>query len=177
MIRLFRLSLPGELIGSITNALNGSVEIVPRMLTQKSASFDAVLGTLEEYISYVCDRAISHQESLDTRSKLEDARFILLGEARQLMQPYFRRSALRHEDPVINNYLVDTHTGNITGIVDWEYHSVVPAVLAADYPSWVIYSGVAEYNGLWFERREEAEYYRDVFEQVACHFCVVIYIW
>jgi hypothetical protein len=34
--------------------------------------------------------------------------------------------------------------GLITGVIDWEFHMVKPAVLAATYPSWIRYDGTID---------------------------------
>ncbi|RDX51309.1 hypothetical protein OH76DRAFT_323385 [Lentinus brumalis] len=54
--------------------------------------------------------------------------------------PLYRRCVLRHDDLRPSNVLVD---GNrVSGVVDWEFHSTVPVVLAATMPSWIRYDGI-----------------------------------
>ncbi|KAF8884275.1 hypothetical protein CPB84DRAFT_1827482 [Gymnopilus junonius] len=51
------------------------------------------------------------------------------------------RNVPTHEDMYPQNVLVNDR-GLITGIIDWEYHMVKPAVLAAAYPYWIRYDGL-----------------------------------
>ena len=46
-----------------------------------------------------------------------------------------------HEDLNTHNILCD-RSGEITGIIDWEFHSIKPAVIATSYPPWTSHSGV-----------------------------------
>jgi hypothetical protein len=45
-----------------------------------------------------------------------------------------------HQDFVAHNVVIHPD-GEISGLYDWEFHSLLPVVLAADYPSWIKYSG------------------------------------
>ena len=53
------------------------------------------------------------------------------------------RSAPSHQDFSAHNVFINGK-GLITGVIDWEYHMVKPAVLAATYPSWIRYDGTAD---------------------------------
>jgi hypothetical protein len=45
-----------------------------------------------------------------------------------------------HQDFVAHNVVIHPD-GEISGLYDWEFHGLLPVVLAADYPSWIKYSG------------------------------------
>ncbi|KAI0695053.1 hypothetical protein C8T65DRAFT_833279 [Cerioporus squamosus] len=88
----------------------------------------------------------------------------------RLSAPVYRRCVLRHDDLSDANVLVD---GNrISGLVDWEYHSTVPIVLAAQPPRWIRYDGTYDprFNGkvmetLWLVSPEEASRLRTVYSE------------
>ncbi|TFK85291.1 kinase-like protein [Polyporus arcularius HHB13444] len=68
----------------------------------------------------------------------------LTTELHRILAPFssflYRRCVLRHDDLRPSNILVD---GNrVSGVVDWEFHSTVPVVLAATTPSWIRYDGI-----------------------------------
>jgi len=45
-----------------------------------------------------------------------------------------------HEDLTAHNILCNK-SGEITGVIDWEFHAVKPAVLAVSYPPWTSHFG------------------------------------
>ncbi|KAJ7492124.1 hypothetical protein FB451DRAFT_517580 [Mycena latifolia] len=47
------------------------------------------------------------------------------------------RFALTHSDPRPDNIMLDRTTGEVVGIVDWEYYGCIPACMSAGYPSWI----------------------------------------
>lgn len=88
--------------------------------------------------------------------------------------PNILRSVPWHEDLHAHNVLIDD-TGHITGIIDWEYHMVKPAVLVAAYPSWISYSGIfnphftqkdGQFGSFWFASPAEAEQLRLKYDEV-----------
>ena len=48
-----------------------------------------------------------------------------------------------HQDFSAQNIFINGE-GLITGVIDWEFHMVKPAVLAAAYPAWIRYYGTAD---------------------------------
>jgi hypothetical protein len=50
---------------------------------------------------------------------------------------FLHRPALRHGDLGLSDALFDLATGQMTGLVDFEEHAVLPAFLAADYVDWL----------------------------------------
>lgn len=55
----------------------------------------------------------------------------------------FLKSVPSHEDFGAQNVLINDD-GLITGVIDWEFHMVKPAVLAATYASWIRYDGIVD---------------------------------
>ncbi|KAJ7661527.1 phosphotransferase enzyme family-domain-containing protein [Mycena polygramma] len=51
--------------------------------------------------------------------------------------PCMSRFALTHRDPRPTNVMLDESTGEVKGIVDWEYYSCMPACMSVTYPSWI----------------------------------------
>ena len=54
--------------------------------------------------------------------------------------PSLFRCVLVHRDLNEANILVNKD-GSVTGVIDWEYQALHPAVLAASYPPWLSYNG------------------------------------
>lgn len=55
----------------------------------------------------------------------------------------FLRGVPSHQDFSGQNVFINGE-GLITGVIDWEFHMVKPAALAAAYPSWIRYNGTAD---------------------------------
>ncbi|KAG6812199.1 hypothetical protein H0H92_003935 [Tricholoma furcatifolium] len=81
------------------------------------------------------------------------------------------RGVFSHDDLNDQNILVDEY-GRVSGIVDWEYHSITPAFLAASYPPWLSYDGrldprFAEPNWtVWLDRKEQINSLREYYSEV-----------
>lgn len=56
---------------------------------------------------------------------------------KQLSSPSYRRCVLTHDDLHPTNILVSSDTGELTGVINWEHQSVLPAVLSVTYPSFL----------------------------------------
>jgi hypothetical protein len=75
-----------------------------------------------------------------------------------------------HDDPNYSNILID-ESGRICGIVDWEFHALQPAILAASYTPWLEYDGCEDPrfcpdNTWWLESRAESKRLCGIFEEV-----------
>jgi hypothetical protein len=55
----------------------------------------------------------------------------------------FLRGVPSHEDFAGQNVFINGE-GLITAVIDWEFHMVKPAVLAAAYPPWIRYDGIVD---------------------------------
>ncbi|KAG6812517.1 hypothetical protein H0H92_002408 [Tricholoma furcatifolium] len=81
------------------------------------------------------------------------------------------RGVLSHDDLNEQNILVDEH-GQVTGVVDWEYHSITPAFLAANYPPWLSYDGPLDprfadpHSLLWLDSAEQSKSLREYYSEV-----------
>ncbi|KAJ7723453.1 hypothetical protein DFH07DRAFT_278594 [Mycena maculata] len=51
--------------------------------------------------------------------------------------PYMSRFAVTHNDLRPDNIILEETSGDVTGIVDWEHNSCMPACMSAGYPSWI----------------------------------------
>ena len=98
--------------------------------------------------------------------------------------PTLLRCVLVHRDLNDMNILVDKN-GSITGVVDWEYQALQPAVLTASYPPWLSYDGcngphLANKQTFWLENPKESKRLRDLYlkvSQVAHYIGNDSYIW
>ncbi|KAJ7457612.1 phosphotransferase enzyme family-domain-containing protein [Mycena galericulata] len=50
---------------------------------------------------------------------------------------YMSRFSLTHRDPRPDNVMLDETSGEVIGIVDWEYNGCMPACLSVGYPTWI----------------------------------------
>lgn len=81
------------------------------------------------------------------------------------------RCVLTHADPHGYNILVDDD-GNITGVIDWEFNYIQPAILAIEYPLWLSTEGrldprFASDSQWWEECPSERRRLCTLFEQVS----------
>ncbi|KAF8183011.1 phosphotransferase enzyme family-domain-containing protein [Mycena galopus ATCC 62051] len=51
--------------------------------------------------------------------------------------PFMARFTLTHRDLRPNNIMIDVNSGEVVGIVDWEFSGSMPACISADYPQWI----------------------------------------
>jgi hypothetical protein len=79
-----------------------------------------------------------------------------------------------HQDFSSQNVVIDNTTGQITGVFDWEYHALLPAALAADYPSWIECSAESNqtmerenFSSFWLVSRETAPQLRAEYDKVS----------
>jgi hypothetical protein len=90
--------------------------------------------------------------------------------------PYMSRFAQTHGDPRPSNVMLDESSGEVIGIVDWEYYGCLLACMCATYPSW-IRSPIAESSvyrnpkttliSFGLESRGEKNRLADLYEKVA----------
>ncbi|KAI0672593.1 hypothetical protein C8Q78DRAFT_990976 [Trametes maxima] len=179
-VQLYRLALPPR-IGT-AEWHDGKMDVIPMSGLRTAPK---VFHTLEEYVSYLLDDQQYYLEkqadattrtlgtALLTRIKAElPALYASLARSPQV----HRRCVLMHDDPTPMNFLMDATSGRLTGVVDWEYQSVLPAVLAVGYPFCIRYDGARgpEYpppsssQGLkqhWCVSPEDAETLRTVYSE------------
>ncbi|KAH6901024.1 phosphotransferase enzyme family-domain-containing protein [Coprinopsis sp. MPI-PUGE-AT-0042] len=188
MTEIFRLPLPGvdpqsSQIGSLVPELSGKLRMGPRIFLPELSPLTVHDG-LDEFIDQYIALAIKeHQDAIhgdedsdmikSSQNTLERLRVLLrrLSTALPQDQPHLWRPVLSHDDLRSTNILVDPSSGAVTGIIDWEYHSVLPAVLVAEYPEWLSYTGqnnprFASSWTLWHGDAEECAMYRGEYERL-----------
>ncbi|KAI0330051.1 hypothetical protein GY45DRAFT_1303754 [Cubamyces sp. BRFM 1775] len=142
-IQLFRLSVP-QRIGTACVS-EGNLDVVPMLdapVTGYSSLEDYVLSALQAR-----ERRLSECQDADTRARgaqiLSRIRKELCAILALLQESFYRRCVLKHDDLAPVNMLMND-VGDLTGIIDWDYQSVLPAVLAVEYPSFIRYDGVLD---------------------------------
>ncbi|OJT04249.1 hypothetical protein TRAPUB_5039 [Trametes pubescens] len=129
-----------------------------------------VYDTLEDFIDFFFQRklqsdSIGTDEELRRRNEKVLAR--LASEVarilKRLASQAYRRCVLTHDDLHPTNILV-SDSGALTGVIDWEYQSVLPAVLAVTYPPF-LQNGLYDddTNVFWSVSPEDAAELRKLF--------------
>ncbi|KAJ7141596.1 phosphotransferase enzyme family-domain-containing protein [Mycena filopes] len=86
------------------------------------------------------------------------------------------RFVLTHRDPRASNVLLHETSGEVIGIVDWEYNAAMPACMAAAYPDWIRYSIIesplyrnpalaSQFETVYVESRERRNLLCDLYER------------
>ncbi len=153
--------------------------IPPQRITPLPADVARVFDTLEDYM-YALIEARRASDMIGTddadRSRAHIALARLASELPPIMarlsSPVYRRCVLRHDDLRDTNVLLDG--SRISGIVDWEYHSTIPVVLAAQPPCWIRYDGIYDprftdtaLETWWLASPEDASRLRAVYPEVS----------
>ena len=79
---------------------------------------------------------------------------------------------IHHPDLSSTNVMLDTETGAVIGIIDWENVTTAPAEIMAAYPEWIRYDGESHALTFWSQIMVfNSVYYhaesRDIFETVS----------
>jgi hypothetical protein len=137
-------------------------------------------ATIGEYFKWLVKVKMQSATVGKEKSDIEAASHVLKNLQLHLFNEFTRfddsllRSVPSHEDLHAHNVFVG-NTGHITGIIDWEFHMIKPAVLAAAYPSWIRYDGTndpqfvdkgGQFSSFWFASRAEAARLRRVYDSV-----------
>ncbi|RPD53357.1 kinase-like protein [Lentinus tigrinus ALCF2SS1-7] len=175
MLDLHTLEVP-QRIG--TTLIHGDVvNVVPLATIPFPPTHARVFDTLEEYILGLIEAKRTSSLVGTDDGDLSTANVVLDRLAKELppifhhlSAPSCRRCVLSHDDLHGANVLVDGE-GQISGIVDWEFHSIVPLVLAAKYPSWIRYDGLCDplfaiEGSWWHTSQEDAAKLRAVYADV-----------
>ena len=171
MLQLNELAVP-QRIGS-TLIRDDEVTVIPR------PGEDRVFDSLEDYMYARIELrrksplvGSSNSERARARATLHRLASELPGILASLSSLLYRRCVVRHDDLQPTNVLVN---GNrVSGIIDWEYHSTIPLVLAAKPPSWIRYDGVSDPRFVrndsmetwWIVSPEDAAKLRTVYSEV-----------
>jgi len=77
-----------------------------------------------------------------------------------------------HDDLRPLNILISST--ELTGVIDWEHHSMYPMALAVDYPQWIRNTGYydprfCQPREYWLDTPEICEHLRNVFDKYLQH--------
>ncbi|KAI9069802.1 kinase-like protein [Trametes sanguinea] len=175
-VQLFQMEMP-QGVGT-AQFEGGRLSLVPRVAIDPFHSASRVFGTLEEYVADLIEKVSS---SPPTGGPDDDARSRVLARLdaelpaiyARISKPSHRRSVLHHGDPSPMNVLMDGE-GNVTGVIDWEYQAVLPAVLAVEYPQYIRYDGkwdprfphkAATVESWWLSSAEDSVRLREVYAE------------
>jgi hypothetical protein len=142
-----------------------------------------VFQSIEEYFRWL----ISIKKTLaavgTTKPDLDEAQVTLkrlenlISESVSGYDPAFLRSVPSHQDFSGQNVFINGE-GLITSVIDWEFHMVKPAVLAAAYPSWIRYDGTADprfvdrkgqFSSFWMASPVDAKRLRQKYDAVCVY--------
>ncbi|KAI0357934.1 hypothetical protein OH77DRAFT_1316528 [Trametes cingulata] len=145
-LQLFRLNVP-QRIGTL-HVQDGVLDVIPLQDIASERSAPCVYDTLEDYVNGLIEsRSQSDDLDIDEAARLQAKEVLarlaenLAPICERLARPSLRRCVLIHDDLNQTNIL-SNEAGEITGVIDWEYQSVRPAVLAAKYPGCIRYDGI-----------------------------------
>lgn len=182
-LRLFNLQVPQQ-IGSLTSGpLLSTPSVMPKLGRQRKLSADRVFENLLQYFEFLFElKRESESIGSDVASKERGRRVLQALESQiysliQTIPASLLHCVLVHDDPNFSNILLDD-AGKVTGVVDWEWHSLQPAILAAEYPSWLDCSACydprfAVPTDYWLDSQEESKRLCELFEEVRSLFIVL----
>ena len=176
MLELHSLEVP-QRIGT-TLIHDNVVDLTPFTTIPFNAATSRVYDTLEEYIYALIDARLAtafvgagDADRSRAAVVLDRLREELTPVLHRLSGSLYRRCVLSHDDMHAGNILIDD-AGHISGLVDWEFHSTKPIVLAVDYPSWIVYDGMsdprfAQEGTWWLVSPEEADKLRTSYAEAS----------
>ncbi len=179
MLQLNSLAVP-QRIGT-TVIRDDAVDVVPLEFRALGFNPGCVFDTLEAFIhSLVLAKRESDRIGSDgaSRTRAHEVLDRLVARLPSIFQrlssesasvSVYRRCILSHDDLNESNVLVDD--GGRISVVDWEFHSVRPVVLAAEYPCYLRHDGVYDPRfGLgekwWVASPDDAAKLRAVYAEV-----------
>jgi Phosphotransferase enzyme family len=144
---LFRLDVPQRIGTFVPSISSESFVVIPRIGVQQFRA-SRVFENIQQYLAFLFE--MKKNSSLiggDDGGHIDELKGhvegILVEMLSQMPTSSLLRCILVHNDLNDMNILVDKH-GCITGIIDWEYQTLQPAVLAADYPQWLSYDACCD---------------------------------
>ena len=158
-----------------------SLSVVPRVGVPPFKTAPQVYGNISELFDYFFavrrPNALEACDSEQSRAYVEELFAALDVYTRGLIRElpsHMLRCVLAHDDLNDNNVLLDETTGKLTGVIDWEYHSVIPICLAVEYPRFLRRDGrydprFCPANTWWLESPDESERLLTLFEQASVH--------
>ena len=152
---LFRIDAPKG-IGSVSyfkspaDIQSGEPILGPYILPSGLHTPSTVFQSIDEYLKWLISVKKTSAGMGTAKSELDEARVTLERLENLISESVsgyddaaFQRSVPSHQDFSEQNVFINGE-GLITGVIDWEFHMVKPAVLAAAYPAWIRYDGTAD---------------------------------
>jgi hypothetical protein len=153
-----------------------SVDVIPRIGVQRFRA-TKVFENIQQYLAFLFElKKNSPVIGGDDNGHIDELRGYVDGILALLSSEATISNLLRcvlvHNDLNERNILVD-EGGCITGVIDWEYQTLQPAILAADYPPWLSYDGSCDprfadpKQTFWLDSPKESKRLRDLYVQVS----------
>ncbi|KAJ7035921.1 phosphotransferase enzyme family-domain-containing protein [Mycena alexandri] len=178
-VLMFRLPAPQRRFSLIENPLlpTSYYSISPEHVFQIDES-----ASLRSFFA----KAVSARRARSTSSNNAEAQEILSRRLDRLLDglkldialaeetPYLTRSALTHCDLRASNVILDQTSGEVAGIVDWEFNAAMPACMSVQYPDWIRYSIIesslyhnprSTFQTVYVESRENRNRLCDLYEK------------
>ena len=176
---MFGLDVPQRIGTLVPDILSRSFDVTPMIAVHFRAS--SVFEDIRQYLDFLFKmKKNSPLIGVDDGGHIDELRRHTEGVLTDLLSnpnaPSLLRCVLSHSDLNEMNILVDKN-GSITGVVDWEYQVLHPAVLAASYPPWLSYDGPKDprfvnpeefwLEEFWLDSPEESSRLRDLYLEVS----------
>ncbi|KAF9043643.1 hypothetical protein BDZ89DRAFT_238779 [Hymenopellis radicata] len=176
-LQLFDIEVPQVIGGTLSVDDGNSLTALPIIHVQATVVCHEIFSSLEEYTTFLFKSKRQWLDlqalSIDERARQDSLLSLLEAQAVSIMQstssPSLRRCVLCHDDLNEQNILIHPD-GNISAVIDWEYHSIKPVILAVSSPPWLKYDGtLSPYttNGqtFWLESPAESARLNALFEE------------
>lgn len=177
-LELFKLNVPQRIGTLVPGVSSGSFDVIPRIAVQ---SFRAtkVFEDVHQYLDFLFEMK-KHSPVIggDDGGYVDELRPYVDAVVAELLSKGTTFSLLRcvlvHSDLNEMNILVEKD-GSIAGVIDWEYQTLEPAVLAAEFPPWLLYDGCSyprfanAKETFWLDSPEESERLRSLYLKVRKH--------
>jgi hypothetical protein len=174
-LNLFRLDVPQRIGTFVPGISSESSDVIPRIGVQRFCA-NRVFEHIQQYLDFLFEMKKNspviggddggHIDEL--KQHVDEVLAKLLSKA---TNSGFLRCVLVHNDLNEMNILVD-EGGRITGVIDWEYQILQPAVLSTDYPPWLSYDGCCDprfadpKQTFWLDSPTESKRLRDLYLQI-----------
>ncbi|KAJ7714319.1 hypothetical protein B0H16DRAFT_1518615 [Mycena metata] len=178
-VLMFRLPAPQRRFGLIANPLLSTsyYSVSPKHVFQ-----------IEDSATLLCffEKAVSARRARSASVNNAEDQEILCRHLDRLLEglkadialaeetPHLTRSALTHCDLRPNNVILDPTSGDVVGIVDWEYNAAMPACMSTVYPGWIRPSIIesssyknpkSTFHTVYLESRERRNLLCDLYEK------------
>lgn len=180
VIELFELDVPQRIGSTSGNKAGGPyiVRSVPFIGKGPARCAPKVYDNVQDLLDYIfraafmeASRTCAPEEHQAEAARLLEVLHKSAASSMRAIAAFTQRCTLSHDDLTDADVTIDERTGEVSGIIDWEYHSVVPRAMAARYPSWLRHDGVYDpkyaVNGKWWlSSRDESAEMLALFEKV-----------